>query len=227
MQAITTLQGRRHAAVCLDVDGTLYRLGAGFALQALRVPAAARALLRLRQARNGLRGQVYPDGEALRSALRAELARRGGLSEDQALALLEDTAPMLWTRLLPGRATPGLRAALESLRRAGVRLAAFSDDNARAKLVALGVAGCFDAIVSAEDQGAYKPHPAGFLAVQEALGMPPAAILHAGDRADTDIEGARSVGWDAVLVGSEHPVAVRWQVRDVAELAARVLAAPG
>jgi len=50
------------------------------------------------------------------------------------------------------------------------------------------------------DIGAAKPDPANFLYVQNALGVSPKDILHVGDNYIADVQGALSVGWQAVLL---------------------------
>lgn len=54
-------------------------------------------------------------------------------------------------------------------------------------------------IVSA-DLGRVKPHPLPFARMQEALGLPPDAILYVGDNWLADVQGARLAGWRSVWV---------------------------
>lgn len=48
--------------------------------------------------------------------------------------------------------------------------------------------------------GAAKPDPQMFYYVQDALGEPPENIWHVGDSLVADVNGARAVGWNAVLL---------------------------
>lgn len=65
----------------------------------------------------------------------------------------------------------------------------------------------FDPRIYCYDQGWVKPEPAPFLAAIEALQMKPEEIVYVGDRADIDIEGARSVGMKTILVGGTSELA--------------------
>jgi len=51
------------------------------------------------------------------------------------------------------------------------------------------------AIVVSQRVGTIKPHPAIFAAASEAMGLPPAALLHVGDDWEADVAGGRAAGW--------------------------------
>lgn len=53
--------------------------------------------------------------------------------------------------------------------------------------------------------GARKPHLAFFAAIQQALSLPPRAILMVGDDSENDFQGARAAGWRAVLIDRSAP----------------------
>ena len=59
----------------------------------------------------------------------------------------------------------------------------------------------FEPRIYCYDQGWVKPEPASFLAAIESLAMEPSEIVYVGDREDTDIEGAKSVGMKTIFVG--------------------------
>lgn len=66
--------------------------------------------------------------------------------------------------------------------------------NGNADLQKIGVSHLFDSALYASLQLPAKPEPDMFLRASEELGVAPEAILHVGDNAHTDIEGARRVG---------------------------------
>lgn len=57
----------------------------------------------------------------------------------------------------------------------------------------------FRHIITSCEVGAKKPDPAIFRTAAERLGIPPAGILHVGDRWELDVVGARAGGLDAVV----------------------------
>jgi len=68
-----------------------------------------------------------------------------------------------------------------------------------------------DAIVDSRSHGRVKPHPTIFEATLAALGVRPAAAVMVGDSIEEDIEGARALGMQAILVDREdrHPNVAR------------------
>lgn len=57
-----------------------------------------------------------------------------------------------------------------------------------------------DPVIVSADLGRVKPHPLPFARMQEALGLPPHAILYVGDNWLADVQGARRAGWRSVWV---------------------------
>ncbi|MEV4412347.1 HAD family hydrolase [Catellatospora sp. NPDC049609] len=55
-------------------------------------------------------------------------------------------------------------------------------------------------VVTSEDVGSYKPHPAMFQAALDLLGLPAGAVLHIGDSLSADITGAHHLGIPSVWV---------------------------
>jgi HAD superfamily hydrolase (TIGR01509 family) len=97
------------------------------------------------------------------------------------------------------------RALLPSLRYRGYRLAIVANSVIPARfwggpLARLGVAGYFDAVVSAADIGTAKPGPAPCLAALDVLGCPPADALFVGDGPATDVASAVAAGIPVVLL---------------------------
>jgi HAD superfamily hydrolase (TIGR01549 family) len=112
-----------------------------------------------------------------------------------------------WMAPIVGRVglRPGVREALEALKSKGVRQVVLSDHYSDAKLRALGVREFFDAVYSAEETGFLKPNPTPFLSVSKSEGISPKALLHIGDRRETDGEGAKSAGSQGLVLGEDFP----------------------
>ncbi len=187
---MSALDGLR--VVSWDVDGTLYEL-----------PALRRALRRLALAR-GLTAPLAT-ARAVRALVRTRRAfeavrRRGGdLTGVAAPAERALADALVLDAVRAAGLRPGVREALARQRAAGLALVATSDHPAAAKLEALGLGGCFDRVVVGEDLGALKPSPRLLLA---ACGdLPPAALLHVGDRPDTDGVAAAAAGCRVRLLG--------------------------
>lgn len=164
------------AAVSFDVDGTLYSdrfLGTRVVLEAIR-RGSPRDLHRLRNRRD-------PSSDfAARLAAEARI-------------------------LLPAIRRRGPRSGVvELLDRLRPRtLVAVSDFEPEAKLEALGLRGYFERVYAAERTGALKPDPRVFHAVLADLGIPASALLHVGNRADTDGGAARAAGCRALILGAD------------------------
>ncbi len=93
-----------------------------------------------------------------------------------------------------------VRPTLNGLRRKGLRLVAVSnwDERLRPLLGELGLLDAFDAVVVSGEVGVHKPDPGIFQEAGRRLGVSPSAILHVGDSAREDRDGARAAGWAAV-----------------------------
>jgi len=91
--------------------------------------------------------------------------------------LLRRKEELFRERVLRGElaAVPGVKAFLDALRTAGIPAAVGSSaprQNITACAAALGLTGCFAAVVAAEDVGRGKPDPEVFLKAAERLGCP-------------------------------------------------------
>ena len=101
---------------------------------------------------------------------------------------------------------PGVRSWLAALRADGWRLAVASSaprENLDAVLVATGIEGAFDAIVSGEDVARGKPDPDVFLAAAERLGAPPERCVVVED-APAGVLAGRRAGMRVIAVGPRH-----------------------
>ena len=126
------------------------------------------------------------------------------------------------------RVFPDVPEALRAVRARGLRVGVVSNFDTRlvGLLEELGLAPLVDRIVHSTRAGVAKPDPAIFHLALEALGVPPAEALHAGNEVVADVEGARAAGLGAVLVDREGrlltlPPGVP-RVRTLAELVARL-----
>src|SRR5436190_17888797 len=97
--------------------------------------------------------------------------------------------------------------ALAALRSAGVRLGLISNSARDVREFALHHALDVDAGISSFHHGRTKPHASIFRAVLDLLGVAPAEAVMVGDTIADDIEGARAIGMQAILLDREgmHP----------------------
>lgn len=97
---------------------------------------------------------------------------------------------------------PDAYPALESLRERGLTVGAVSNWvwNLPELLHALDLVRHFDFIAASARIGYEKPHPRIFEWALERAGVDPAEVVHVGDHVDADVQGARAVGIDAVLI---------------------------
>jgi putative hydrolase of the HAD superfamily len=199
----------RIAAVCFDLDDTLYPQadwlrGAWDAVAACAADAGV-------------------DEAAMRVALR-DIAADGsdqGQIIDRALLHLESAhvpvAPLVDTfrgyRAETLEPFPGVRAGLDRLA-ALVPLGIVSDGDPaiqRSKLAALGLADAFRVIVWSDEHGREhrKPDVLPFAVAAELLGAAPGDVVYIGDRPDKDVEGAAAAGMVPIRVRTGE-----WQHQD-------------
>jgi putative hydrolase of the HAD superfamily len=120
--------------------------------------------------------------------------------------LVEQLTPIL---RVPGRADllwswmiPGVPAALEAMRDAGLRLAVVSnaDGTVDSSLVNRGLRDYFHFVADSHVVGFQKPDPRIFEHALEACDADPARTLHVGDLYAADVVGARAAGVHPVLL---------------------------
>ncbi|WP_343229979.1 beta-phosphoglucomutase [Rhodanobacter sp. DHG33] len=110
-------------------------------------------------------------------------------------------------RLDPRHLLPGARAAVESVRRAGLKTAlASASRNAPQLLARLGIAGLFDYVVDAGRIARSKPDPEIFLAAAAGLDLAPADCLGVEDAA-AGIASIHAAGMAAIGIGRADALA--------------------
>lgn len=70
----------------------------------------------------------------------------------------------------------------------------FAISNGNADLDAIGLARFFEHSLAAREAGVLKPDPRIFVLLLERAGLPPQNVVHVGDDAVADVEGARRAG---------------------------------
>lgn len=125
-----------------------------------------------------------------------------GEAEKAALAARKNAHYVeLASRLTPDDLLPGARAALQSVRAAGLRVAlASASRNAPLLLERLALADAFDYVVDARRISHPKPHPEIFLAAAAGLGLPPQECIGVED-ARAGISAIHAAGMPAVGIG--------------------------
>ena len=107
------------------------------------------------------------------------------------------------------RAYDDVAPAVDALASRGIQLGIVSnwDDRLRPILDGLGLSKYFEAIIVSCEVAFPKPSPVIFEHASKKLGMAPQFILHVGDRADHDVAGAKSAGFQSVLLerGGKEP----------------------
>lgn len=99
----------------------------------------------------------------------------------------------------------GAEDLLASLKQRGYKLALLSNSDKRFRRVfsELGISSYFSYIFLSGELGYEKPDPRLFDRVLQTLGVSPEEVLHVGDNARLDGEGARQAGWNAAILGQE------------------------
>ena len=195
-------------AICFDIDGTFYpkwkmdwRL---VKASIFHLPFA----LKYNSMRKMVRSQ---DGYANAPALSYdEISKRGAKyifgsdspeNTKKYRAMERRVFHAKWEKsYLSLKSAPGVIEALERAKNEGLRMAALSDFPIGVKLKAMGIEDKFEAVLSSEDLGHFKPSLTPFLALQSALGIKPEEILYVGDSYRKDILGAKNAGMHACLI---------------------------
>ena len=91
---------------------------------------------------------------------------------------------------------------LETLKRRGVRIGAFSDYPAEEKLCAMAIRNYFSAVLASNDVGVrgFKPNTNGFHIIAERMGLETSQMVYIGDREAVDRPGAEKAGMTCYIV---------------------------
>ena len=213
-------------AVLLDALGTMLRLEPpapllvrelrerhGIEVSEREAGLAVRAEIAYYRA-NLHRGVDAAGLEAVRGECAALVARELGIEEDVHDALL---AAIVFT---PFAEVPDT---LRRLRARGARLVVVSnwDVSLHEALERTGLSELVDGAVCSADVGTAKPAPEVFERALEIAGVEAGEAIHVGDDVEADVEGARAMGIEPVLVLREDgagPPGVR-TIRTLVELA--------
>ncbi|KAM0470005.1 hypothetical protein ACHAPX_010189 [Trichoderma viride] len=112
-----------------------------------------------------------------------------GLPGSAPRALLED-----WGKLQPW---PEVAQVLEKLRLQDYKLGVVTNCSQRLGTIAAGIAGNFDAVITAEESGFYKPARQAYQAILTAMGVQAQDVLFVAGSAG-DVEGATNAGMKVV-----------------------------
>jgi HAD superfamily hydrolase (TIGR01509 family) len=101
---------------------------------------------------------------------------------------------------------PDVPTVLEALRAAGYGLGIVSNWEPRLDQLCAshGIRDYFAFVVASEAEGYVKPHPRLFELALELAGVDAAAVVHVGDSYPEDVEGARAVGIEAILIDRQN-----------------------
>ncbi len=127
-------------------------------------------------------------------------AARGSLPEDLVgrcfvTLFAHYAAPAAW------RVFPEVPEVLAAASEAGLRLAVVSNFDRRLHGILSGHGLKFERVMTSADARARKPDPSIFRQTLEHLGLSRDEVFHVGDSRRADLEGARSAGIDAFLLG--------------------------
>ena len=210
-------------AVFFDLYGTL----AGFDPSRYQIQSTACTEFGIRVTPEGvLNGYALADAYMAEENAVRPLRERDPDSRDQFFAEYEslvlrgdhvevtsDEALKIWRRVrqVPYQLTrfDDVLPVLDLLKSQGLTLALLSNMNRDGDELAesLGLTPYLDFSVTSVEVGAEKPHPPIFMAALDKAGVSPKDVIHVGDQPISDVEGARGVGINAVLLDRDgnHP----------------------
>lgn len=101
------------------------------------------------------------------------------------------------------RAFDDVGSALDDLTASGLRLGVLTNGataQQNAKVEALGLAGRFEFVATAQELGVAKPNPMSYLAACDRFTLPAREVVHVGDLPDLDVTAPRAAGLRSVLI---------------------------
>jgi putative hydrolase of the HAD superfamily len=128
-----------------------------------------------------------------------------------------------FTRTSAWRIYDDVRSTLEGLSAAGIRLGVISnwDERLRPLLNELGLAKYFDVIVVSCEAGCTKPAKEIFALAARSFGLPSGQILHVGDGAREDVQGAQAAGFQTAHLVRSADAVRNGQLKTLAQLVLR------
>lgn len=194
-------------AVLFDLDGTLvrYRRSPGELLAASFQANELDPLFTVDEYRERFDAfaSEYDTMETLRSECFATLAQENGYEAAAGRAVastFHERRDQSAVELVPG--AERILARLGEAVQLGIVTNGTADAQ-HAKIAAVDLASMVDVVVVAGHKLPPKPDPAPFERALEKLECEPDAAIHVGDSINTDIQGARAAGMDAVWVSED------------------------
>jgi Predicted hydrolase (HAD superfamily) len=192
-------------AIAFDIDGTLYpnwglyRLLGSFLVKNARLMSAFGSVRReIRVWQKSHPAERHEDFFGWQASL---VASRLGCGCEEARRLLEEKIYEGWKPLFARvKPYPHAAEALAAFRASGLRTGLLSDFRPEQKGDVWGMAASCDAVIGSEETGALKPSPYPFMALSEALGVPPARMLYVGNSIASDVIGASSCGMKTACI---------------------------
>lgn len=199
-------------AVLFDLDDTLYtsfkelndrgyEAASAYAERELGIPAAAFDE-RAREARTYYHTVLHAEPESHDRVVQMQRALEYfGVNPVLHAQKLHE---IYWDTLIAGmELRPGTPELLDALRARGIKTAVCTNmmaDKQMEKIVALGLAGKFDAFVASEEAGRDKPAPRIFELCLEKCGCQSHEAVMVGDNRDHDVGGAMALGIHGVWI---------------------------
>lgn len=218
------------AAVCLDLDDTLWPVGPAIARAELAMLEWLRAhcpritechdIESMRSVRASVAREFPQMGHDL-GFLRRESLRRHAREAGYPDEAVDPAFDVFYAARNEVDLFEDVLPALQRLR-ARFRLMALSNGNA--DLAVIGLSSFFEHAIVAREAGAAKPDARIFEVLLQRAGLGPAQVVYVGDDPHADVAGARSAGMPAVWIdrfGRPWPEDIEppaHRVRDLAEL---------
>jgi len=193
-------------AIAFDIDGTLYpnwglyRLLGSFLVKNARLMSAFGSVRReIRVWQKSHPAERHEDFFGWQASLVA--SRLGcGCEEARAPPRREDLRGLEAPVCAGSNPIPTPPRRLPHFRASGLRTGLLSDFRPEQKGDVWGMAASCDAVIGSEETGALKPSPYPFMALSEALGVPPARMLYVGNSIASDVIGASSCGMKTACI---------------------------
>jgi putative hydrolase of the HAD superfamily len=223
---------REVQAIIFDLDDTLWEVGpvivrAEHAMRAFLAERYPRVLeLHTPESMRDLRARMAIEHPAMRhdfTWLRLESLRCHAREAGYPEAMAQEAFAVFYRARNEVTLYDDVRPALASLH---ARFRLFAISNGNADLAAIGLARFFEHALAARDAGMLKPDPRIFGLLLQRAALGPERVVHVGDDAVADVEGARRAGVTPVWLnrkGAPWPATASpppLTVRSLSELAA-------